>query len=178
MNITCNHHSHRLARTPARPPADVTRPTPILDSAPDFAKGVIASLKQNQMPAGIEQKALTAEGQDQAKKGLVAASFFSSNDEVAGKDEAMGDPGKVVQNGMTEYFTRKGKNEMEAILITPKTPAYGLPGVMYVNLDANGIQYYGIADKGNGQVDVQGTFMKPTGPNQFDGYTLVGSTNS
>jgi hypothetical protein len=111
--------------------------------------------------------------QEDAGKAAFAAQLLSSLDEVEGKDQAMGQPGKVVSNGLTCEFASAGKGQIEALIYGPgKT---GEDSTLYVNAGPAGLSSFGFLDKGD-HVEVRGQVLQPSPSGGLGGYVVAGTT--
>lgn len=145
----------------------------VISSLPKFAQGPVNRLRQGELPQGVERQALTEEGQQEAGKSVFAAAMLAQMDEVEGKDQAMGQPGKVVQGPMTCEFEIKGEQQMEAV-IYGKTPT-NEDAALYVSADEKGLQSFALLDHGD-TIEIRGAVMTPAGEDKFDGYLVAGQT--
>ena len=169
MNILNKFPTPQAGRT-NRERAEIA-PT-VLEALPAFAQDIVVALKHGQLPAGVERQELNEAAKQEAGRGVFAASMLASMDEKAGQDQALGEPGKVIQKNMTEVFVSGGKNQIEAVLLAPSKDT-GEPGVLYVYSGPEGIQSFGVVDHGD-KVEVRGTVLTPTGPNEFGGFVISG----
>lgn len=158
--------------SPTRPqsqPAPTVAPS-VLEAIPDYAKDIVVDFRAGKIPTGLNQAALTEAAKQEVGKGLFAAQMLASQDEKAGKDEAMGVPGKVVQGNTSEVFVIPGAKQIEAV-ITSVNAQTGEPATLYVFSGPQGASSIGILNHGS-SVEVHGQVLVPTGPNQFDGYVI------
>ena len=134
---------------------------------PEFAKDPLAQLLRSEIPQGLSKTPLQEADQQEAGKAVFVAGLLSSQDEVEGQDGAMGQPGKVVSNGLTCEFVSAGKDQLEAAIYGPgKT---GEASALYVKTGPTGLVSYGFLDHGN-SIEMRGQVVDGTG-----GYALSGT---
>lgn len=156
----------------------------LIAQAPEFARGPLQSLLAGTLPAGLQASGLNAAEIQQAGRFDYAVRSIVARDEAAGKDEALGEPGKVVVGALTCHFTTIGADTYagpyEAVVESPHQPS-GLPGALFAGSDSQGVgslaSTWGFSFVDHGaSVEVHGRYLKQTSRGVWDGYIVSGLT--
>lgn len=167
-NINTHYSNNRTtsatqAAEPTSFPTDSFAP-----GLPEFAKEPFKQLLSSELPQGVSKGGWSEADMQEIGKAVFAAGILSSQDEVEGQDQAMGQPGKVVvANGLTCEFVSAGEEQFEAAIYGPgKT---GEPSALYVKSGPEGLLAYGLLQHAD-NTEVRGQSF-----NGVDGYTVSGN---
>ncbi len=143
----------------------------LIANLPTWAQAPMQKLADRQPVPGTEQAPLPEEGLGEAGEGAAAIAFISSFDEVEGTDEAMGQPGVVVNNGATVHFKgNQQTGELEAVL---SAKAEQGEIAVYLESGADGVETFTLG-KQDDSIEVRGAVAKPGADGQLEGYLISG----
>lgn len=148
----------------------------VLSSLPKWAQAPAQSFLKQQKIEGTEVKPLdqdTFESMTQLAGGILVA---TTNDEVAGEDEAMGKPGVVVSNGLTINFEGDASSSTGRVQAVATAVDNGSEIAILVNSTPRGFSTLQMAKGADGKVGIEGGEVRETA-NGLGGYIVSGQAS-
>lgn len=143
----------------------------LISKLPTWAQAPVQRLSDRQPLPGTEQSPLPEEGLGKAGEGAAAIAFISSFDEVEGSDEAMGQPGVVVNNGNTLHFTGNFETGQGEAVLTAQTEQAEV--AVYMEAGQDGLEIFTLGKVGEA-VMVEGAVAVPQPNGELEGYLISG----
>lgn len=148
----------------------------LISNLPQWSHAPINKFVAREPIEGTQQTPFSKEAFQEVGQGVAAVAFLSAMDEVEGSDQAMGQPGVVVQDNVTLHFEGNPKvpgGDMKAVMHAVDAEK-GAELAYYVNNDSQELSVLAVAKAGDMTL-VNGAVVSPGQNGEMQGYIIAGA---